>query len=383
MSVAEAKPKSKHRGHRHRPLPNGTLSLDIVEHNSKLHMLTGSHQDGKKSLWYQYSSDQGASWSTPVDISSGEHIEANLIRGNDARLGVQGDNLVAVWAGRKEGAPHNAGPMESARSSDGGKTWVRSPIPADWTTGPHAFFALDGNDKVINAVWLDSRHGKSSVKASQGLRFSQTSDGGKSWSKNKTLDNITCACCWNTAKFDSKDNYYVLYRDKQPTDMAIGQVNPKQDWQRLSSVGAFNWDFPGCPHIGGGLAFQNNEQIFHSVVGTGHADHLGVHYLRSPDKGKTWAAPVQLGDESALHGDVAAGKDGRVIAVWDMRTEDGLSVFYAESKDLGISWSQPKQLSKSGMRATHPRVISHKTGFIALWTERKSGKTQALQQQAL
>jgi len=376
------KPVQKH-GHKHRALANGTLSLDIIKHQGNLHMLTGTHHDGEKALWYQSSVNQGESWSSPVNINSSQHIEVNLTRGNDARLAVQGDNIVAIWPSRVEGAPHNAGPMKATRSSDGGKSWQTSPIPADWEKGPHAFYAMDANSDSINVVWLDSRKGRSEVKGSQGMRFSQSKDGGQSWSINKSLDDITCACCWNTARFDSKNNFYVLYRDKQPTDMAIGKLSQNQQWQRLSSVGAFNWDFPGCPHIGGGLAFQENKGLMHSVVGSGHMEHLGVHYLRSDDNGKTWADPIQLGDESAVHSDVAASEKGRVIAVWDMRTEDGLSIFYAESKDSGLTWSENKRLSKPGMRATHPRIISNESGFLTLWTESATGQTQALQMQVL
>lgn len=381
ISIA-AKPTAKPHKHKHRRIPEGAISLDIINYKNTLHLLTGTHHHGNKALMYQYSADQGTSWSKAVNINASKHIEANLSRGNDARLAVQGNNIVAIWSGRIEGKPHNAGPMQSARSADAGKTWQSSPIPADWTEGSHAFFAMSGNDNAINAVWLDSRN-KKTVRGSQGLRFSQTIDGGQSWSSNQTLDNISCACCWNTAKFDASNHFYVLYRDKQPTDMALGVVNPEQQWQRLSSVGAFNWDFPGCPHIGGGLAFQNNDQLLHSVVGSGHTKHLGVHYLRSEDKGKTWATPFQLGDESAIHGDIAANEDGRVIAVWDMNSEDGLSIFYAESTDSGITWSQSKRLSKTGMRATHPRIIANQSNFLTLWTESATGEKQSVKMQIL
>jgi len=377
-----AEPVQKMHGHKHRALANGTLSLDIIKHQGKLHLLQGIHHNGEKALWYQYSSNQGKDWSAPVNINKTKHIEANLSRGNDARLAVQGDHIVVIWPSRVEGAPHNAGPMKAVRSNDGGKSWQKSSIPADWSIGPHAFFAMDGNEQAINVVWLDSRNGQSAVKGSQGMRFSQSKDGGQSWSSNKTLDNVTCACCWNTAKFDLDNDFFVLYRDKQPTDMAIGVLKGNEQWQRLSTVGDFNWDFPGCPHIGGGLAFQD-KQTMHSVVGSGHMDHLGVHYLRSNDQGKTWSDPVQLGDESSIHADIASAENGRVIAVWDMRTEDGLAVFYAESSNGGLSWSQNKRLSKPGMRATHPRIISHDAGFLTLWTESKTGKTQSLQMQSL
>jgi hypothetical protein len=243
---------------------------------------------------------------------------------------------------------------------------------------------MAADDHAMHVVWLDSRNGPSELKASQGLRYAKSIDGGLSWQPNKTLDESTCSCCWNTLKTDTNGNTFVLYRDKKPSDLAIGIINNQQQWQNLSKVGAFNWDFDGCPHIGGGLDIQNtadNTQL-HAVVGTGHEDYLGVHYLHSGDNGKNWSQTIQLGDESALHADVAAHDNGRVVAVWDMMGEDGLAVFVAESIDQGIHWSQPKQLSTSGMRASHPRTVKTENGFITLWTE-SDGQHQTLATQIL
>jgi Neuraminidase (sialidase) len=107
----------------------------------------------------------------------------------------------------------------------------------------------------------------------------------------------------------------------------------------------------------------------HAIVGTGHPDHLGVHYSYSDDTGKNWSIAMQLGDESAVHSDIASHDNGRVVAIWDMMSESGLAIFVAESTDQGNHWSEPKQLSKVGMRATHPRIIKTKNGFLAVWTE--------------
>ena len=118
------------------------------------------------------------------------------------------------------------------------------------------------------------------------------------------------------------------------------------------------------------------------MVGTGHPEHLGVHYLFSEDQGRTWSRATQLGDDSAIHSDVAAHDDGRVVAVWDMMSDYGLAVFKAESGDQGHSWSQPEQLSGKGMRASHPRIVKTGSGFLALWTQ-SDGRTQTLSTQRL
>ena len=374
--------KVKHK-HKRRSLPDGVISLDIIEANNRIHLLLGKHQQGKKSLWYQQSNNVGESWSDAVKVIDQDHLEANFNRGSDAQLAVQGNNIVAIWASRKEGAGrHNAGPMNAARSFDNGKTWQLSSIPADLEIA-HNFFDMDGNADVISAVWLDRRTDSGAdKKAKKGLRHAQSTDGGLSWTKNITLDDNTCACCWNTAKYSDNSELFVLYRDQNPSDMSIGVLDKKQQWTKLNHVGDFKWDFKGCPHIGGGIAFQDKSQLIHTMVGTGHPEHLGVFYHRSADNGKTWSKPTQLGDESALHSDIASDNH-RVLAVWDMRSEDGLSIFYAESKDKGLSWSEAKRVSARGYRATHPKIVASGSLFLVVWTQSTDGKVQTLKSQQL
>ncbi|MEE9425752.1 MAG: sialidase family protein [Methylococcales bacterium] len=377
---AQIKPKRN----RHSKLADGVISVDIVNANNHLHLLTGKHQQGQKSLWHQSSSDGGKSWSVANKILNNDNLPAKMVRGNDAQIAVQGDNIVVSWMKYVEDARFNAGPMLTARSTNGGQNWQYTATPPDWEEGPHGYIDMAADDHAIHAVWLDSRDGSSETKASQGLRYAQSIDGGDSWQPNKTLDNVTCSCCWNTVKSDISGNAFVLYRDKEPSDLSIGVVNTQQQWQRLNHVGAFNWQFDGCPHIGGSIDFQKTagKKRLHSVVGSGHPEHLGVHYLYSDDGGKTWSANKQLGDESAIHADIAAHNNGRVIAVWDMMGEDGLAIYATESSDQGANWSSPKQLSKPGLRATHPRVVKTENGFLALWTE-NNGQHESLATQRL
>lgn len=377
---AQANQNVTQRRHKRPPLPNGVVSLDVIYQNDKFHLLTGDHQDGLRTLWYQYSDDQGESWSKPVKVNQ-ENQQPVLIRGNDPRIAVQGDNAVVVWTTHAPDRMHSSGPMEIALSQDRGKTWSAGKTPSDWPNGPHAFFAMASDGDNIRIVWLDSRDGKSSVRGSQGLRYAYTNDAGLNWSANATLDELTCACCWNSAKSGPDGELFVLYRDKQPSDMALGVIDGQHQWRRQSTVGAFDWKFEGCPHIGGGLDYQAGGQdtTVHSVVGTGHPKHLGVHYLRSEDNGSTWGSPVVLGNDTALHADVAVSLKGRVVAVWDMLDDnDELAIFSAESSDQGVNWSAPKRLSKPGMRASHPRILSRKQGFLALWTETTDGAVQTL-----
>jgi len=373
--VSQNKPHKR----RQKTLQEGVISVDISSYNNRLHLLTGKYLQGKRTLWYQYSDDSGVSWSTASEVLNDDNLPVKMARGKDAQITAQGNIIIVSWTKFDETARFNAGPMLTARSTDNGQNWQYTASPPDWKKGSHGYIDLAADKQAIHAVWLDSRTTRSGVKASQGLRYARSTDGGLSWQPNLSLDNISCSCCWNTINTDGNGNAYVLYRDKQPSDLSIGIIDSKQHWQWLNHVGAFDWQFDGCPHIGGGFDFQNTQgkKRMHAIIGTGHPEHLGVHYLYSDNAGKNWSSPLLLGNESAIHADIAAHDNGRVLAVWDMMSENGLAVFAAESSNRGESWSKPRQLSKVGMRATHPIIVKTEKGFLAAWTE-SNGQQQTL-----
>ncbi|ORU92661.1 MAG: hypothetical protein A6F70_03375 [Cycloclasticus sp. symbiont of Bathymodiolus heckerae] len=365
-----------------RPQIEGVFSLDMVVNKGRIHLLAGRQKADKKSLWYRYSDDGGASWSVDSQVLKKDSLPVRATRGNDAQIVAQGEIVVVTWTKFDPKTRFNSGPMLAARSVDGGQSWLPASAPPDWNGGSHGFIDMAVDDKFVHAVWLDSRKAEG-FKKQQGVRYSRSSDGGLSWDKNLTLDGHSCSCCWNKVVTDGS-SAYVLYRDKNPSDLSIGVVNEQQQWQYLNHVGSFNWMFDGCPHIGGGLDFQTvlGVKRLHATVGTAHPKHLGVHYLYSNDSGKSWSDIKTLGDESAIHSDIAAHEDGRVIAVWDMMGEVGLGNFYAESKDGGEHWSVAKLLSTKGARASHPRIVKTKNGFFAAWTE-SDGLNQRLMTKGL
>ena len=370
----------EHAGHARR-IPNGVVSLDVVADGGRLHLLLGKHQDGRASVWHQVSTDAGRNWSDAVEVQGPPGAGAVFMRGSDARIVARGMNLVAIWTSKVDGNKHGgAGPMVASRSTNGGKSWTPTPAPADWPKGPHSFFTLGADAKTLHAAWLDSRDGKVPIEGAQAMRYAFSLDSGVTWSANSTLDGVTCACCWNAGGADKAGNFYVLYRDKQPSDMALGVVDAKtKQWTRLATVGAFGWDFPGCPHIGGGLAIKSNggSTEMHAVVGTRKKGDAGFYYVKSADGGRSWTTPFKLGDESAAHGDVALSKDGRLAAVWDMidaETNDGsLAIYEAQSNDGGLHWTAARRLSAPKASASHPRLVTSNNGFVAFWTEQSEG----------
>lgn len=357
----------------------GVDSLDVAVDGSTIHLLLADYATNSKTpaLLHLRSTDAGASWSKPARVDTGATSPLAPHRGMDAQLAVSGSKLVAIWntAGTGFGG---RGPMATALSTDGGATWQPGPNPADdGLPSDHSFVdcAADASG-AFHLVWLDSRGGP------KGLRYANSKDGGKTWSKNATLKPETCECCWNTLAVGADGSVHALFRDKNPRDMAvISSTDHGAHWSDPAKVGRFNWDFAGCPHVGGGLIVRGTS--LHALVWTGAAGVSGAYHLSSSDQGQSWSAPQRLGDADARRGDLASTGGESLAAVWD-RVGDGESaVFASASSNGGKTWSEAKQLSANGLNAAYPRIVAVAGSYRVLWTESTPGQPSVWKSAAL
>jgi hypothetical protein len=286
-------------------------------------------------------------------------------RTNDPQIASDGRRIVAVWGSVGRGF-RGSGPMVSAVSNDGGRTWRRAANPADDNRHDgHAFADLAARGGRFHLAWLDSRSG------AQGVRYARSDDGGASWSSNASVKAGSCECCWNTLMPAAERNVYLLYRGKGPRDMGLARsADDGVAWKNVGTVGAFDWQIEACPHTGGALALTGRgaSERLHAVVWTGKQDVRGLHFLTSANRGASWREGARFGGELAQRADMASrGSD--LFAVWDESVGGQGAVFAARSYDAGESWSKPVRLSADGVSAAYPRVVAGQSAMLVLWTE--------------
>ena len=359
------------------PRSRGTQSLDVYRDGSVLHLLTARYEEGTEMphLLYQRSADSGETWSAPVQVDTGLLPPKMPRRGSDPQIAAAGNNVIAIWtvAGTGYGG---TGPLATALSKDGGRTWRNGPNPADDNnTRAHDYIdaAIDERG-AVHLVWLDNRDGK------QALRYARSDDGGQHWKANKTLDPETCECCWNTLLVGANNRVWTLYRDKAPRDMALAiSEDAGESWQRAGHVGSFGWQFPNCPEAGGGLAISappSGTETLHAIVRTGKESRSGIHYQSSTDGGRYWSSPRCLEPGVSDHPSLAGDSSGNLVATWDTLDRHDLVIKASVSRDNGTTWSQPLRISAPGTDASHPRAVATSTGLRVFWTYTSKGQPQ-------
>jgi hypothetical protein len=351
-----------HARHHGRPgATSGVMSLDVYSGSpGELHLLLGRRdEDRERTLWYQVSRDGGTTWSSLLRVDVKAPSPQTFRRGNDAQIASSGGTLLAVWTGQGTGWG-GTGPLVTAVSRDGGRSWRRGANPSDSTsTATHSFIDLAADATGFRLAWIDSRD------KAPGLRYAWSADPASSWSANVTVDAQTCDCCWNTMVTAGKE-VLLLYRGHSPRDMALASSETGTAWRRLGPVGAFNWKIDACPETGGALAVTKSRTV-HALAWTGTERVLGLHHLQSVDAGRTWSNPRRLGGPDARHADLAAAPDGSLLAVWDDVAD--FAVRAAMSRDSGNTWSSPSVLNSPSARASHPRAVAVGNGYRVFWTE--------------
>lgn len=357
-------------------------SIDLAADGKVLHAVFAARvgNDPKPAAFHALSRNAGKNWTRPVPISKPGDSPVLSKRGNDVQLAVRGRDLVATW--QQQGELPGTGPLAIAWSQDGGQRWSRGENPVhgdstnnqsypDLTVDPYGRFHL---------VWLDDREENGNT---QGLRHALSADRGRRWQSETTIDLDVCTCCWNRAVSLPDRSIAVLYRGNHPRDMRVATREPKRGtWMVRGTVGSFDWQFEGCPHCGGGLVALGtpNGPALHSVVWTGKPGSAGLYYLGSANAGAAWSSPLAVADAPSREADIAATSRAVMVVYTSPGANGATPIVARRSNDHGGHWGEPVTVSGPEAAADHPRVIAVAGGFLAYWTEPRTGggKTLAL-----
>jgi hypothetical protein len=332
-------------------------------------------------LYVARSADGGATWSTPVRVTSisdeiRPHAEAS------PRIIARGDFVGVFWPRQQkiEGRRFPASEMRFARSLDGGRTWsAPATINDDTLAAPagHTFHgATLAGDSTVVVAWLDSREPSGSNGAvhhggSSAVYTATSHDLGASWpSTNTPQAERACPCCRVALASTSAGEVMATWRghfDGDVRDPVIATLAPQAG--AAQRVHADNWIFPACPHSGPGLALDAADNV-HVTWFTGASGHAGVYYARANrDQSLKFSAPVPVltGSEVLTGHPVIAVTAKDVFVAVNAAADGERALTVARIRD-----ARRVALTKvpDGTDADHPSIVSlADNAALVAWTQ--------------
>ncbi len=352
-------------------------SFDVTAADGTVHVLFSlpEETDEATPAFYHVRAENGGGWSSPVRVATDHAVPGRHHRGNDPQLAVSGDRLLALWTAQGDG-PWGSGPFGAALSGDGGRTWQAAPVPVSPDGGPgtgYRFPAVAADGEAFHAIWI---HAKDDIRS---LRHARLPFGADAWETPVEIDPNICACCWLRLDATGDGQLTALYRDYEPSDMALAvSADSGRTWSRQGRVGEFDWHFQGCPHVGGGLATghtSGGEPLTLASVWTGGDNGTGVHLYRKTGDTGGWQPSTEENGvlTRARNTDIALAPGGGAVWVWDQLTDDGVqAVFLAVSGDAGRTWGPPRRLTAPASNGGHPRVVLTDGQAWVFWTAPES-----------
>jgi BNR repeat-like domain len=343
------------------PSGGNVAHYDVFVDRDVIHVLIGTGKKGAPdiALWHVRSADGGAIWSKPARVNRQSDRLSAHHPGENPQIAAMDDRVVVVWTQQRPGS-HHGGALATAISDDGGTTWKPGATPTPPRAGSQTFAEFASDGKTLHMAWLDSRDGR------QGLRYARSTDRGDSWAADRALAPRTCDCCWNSLTPLADGGVAVFYRADEPRDMMLLTSRTGEAWRNHGSIGQFNWQVRGCPHVGGALVARHN--TIHTLVWNGKDDTFGLYAISSTDAGTTWSRPRKLGTDDARNADLAVTESGELHAVWDESGPRTSAIQKSRSTDGGQTWTAPERIA-AGAELTYPRTAATRHGVAVFWLD--------------
>jgi hypothetical protein len=326
-----------------------------------------------------HSPDLGRSFGAAVAVSG---PPARIDAGPDARPKIVVDREGRIFVAYSIFRDENwNGQVLFTRSTDGGATFsAPRPITDDPASQRFEALALDPSGALF-AAWIDKRDGVRAKKAGKeypgaALAFAWSDDAGGTFKSASIAQDNTCECCRIGIAFAGPGRPAVLFRnvfDGKVRDHAIMTFEGPGTPGPVHRVSVDDWRIDGCPHHGPSLAI-GADGTYHVAWFTEGSARQGAFYARSTDAGRSFSAPMALGNGEAQPGRaqvLAVGTDAWVA--WQEFDGEETTISFKASHDGGATWSKTARIAATRDAADHPILLADGSRGYLSWLTRAEG----------
>ena len=339
-------------------------------------------QDGY--VMVSHSEDQGKRFSPAVKVNpQPEFISANGETRPKIVLAKNGNIYISYT--QSLDTPY-AGNIRFSRSLDGGKSFS-APITVNDNIDPitHRFEAMGINKRgQIYLAWLDKRDAvvaknKGEKYTGIAVYYAMSDDEGKSFHSNTKVADHSCECCRVAMAIDKTDTPVIVWRHifgKNVRDHGLARLDGKKiqasELPPPLRVTFENWEVEACPHHGPALSISGD--VYHLAWFNHASERSGLFYAHSADGGKTFSAPISVGNSARQAAHAAVLSMGKsVYLAWKEFDGEVTTINAMRSHDSGITWGAAQTIADTRDVSDHPLLIANKEQVYLSWSSKLEG----------
>ncbi len=323
-------------------------------------------KSGGNILYLSVSRDGAASFGAPVkvndDTAPAAHGMHSLAVGDDNRI-------YAAWLDERN--LKSAARLENYESENYERANAAEP--------EFQFIKAHHNSNQSNQTKIEKPAKNPDVEPNSEVFYAVSSDGGKTFGKNRKLASEVCPCCKTHLLAAPDGKVYVTWRQVLPGDYRHIAVSALTDGGNVFSepviVSDDRWQISACPISGAPLVMSADKTLTVAWFTAGSAGKQGIYSAESKDGGKTFAPRVLI-SENAVSGTpvlLNAGDFNQIV--W---TENGKIT----TKKLS-SGSLPEVVSSEDFEGELPAAVIYKNriyaGYVTKNAEQRGVWMSALQ----
>lgn len=322
-------------------------NLRIAEFHGKIGVVWQSFSANKSSIAFSQSSDNGTTFSPPIQISDPSRDSAF------PQLALYGDKVYVAWLEKTDNDVTN---LVFEKSDDGGKTFGQ-PIAITSHAGNSGIPKIYATDGHVFLMWEDN-----SAKNFE-IFLSTSSDSGDTFGKPVDVSNSPGdSGAPQVAVVGS--NVYAAWMDNSAGHFDIMFAESTDGGVTFSTpvgVSRASQD-AGYPQ----LAVSGNN-VYITWTNTMSDKNYDIYFTMSQDGGKTFGQPLNVSNSPGASGWSQLAVQGNIYVSWVDNTPGKFDIYIAKSSDGGKTFDAPVDVGSSDHGAWFNQMAATPSAVYLAW----------------
>lgn len=324
-----------------------------------VHLAYGDAKGGIKRTWYRRSTDGGATWGTPFQLSAAAAPYAS-----GATIAATGSKVDVAWL---EELASGDWVVKYRRSTNGGGSWS-APLTLSPTTtdANYVRLARDSANRVF-VTWTDSATGS--------VRLRRSVDGGATFLGATALGKTTMKPFGDSGLLEARSvvaagsgALYAAFHTTATTLVVRRSFDGGATWTAATPLSTTaTWNAPDLVASGSAAMLAYDVWV---------NQHQYVVVRATTDKGSHWNGPIPA---SPTTGNPAFGVQlGVHGGVWRLTFIQSLdatytkgAIHYRQSANTGTTWTAPQKVSTTARPYSEPCGVGYAGKAIVCWWDWK------------